>query len=131
MKIIAIGLLFMFLFNNIQQDISCTENIVREMEQYAGINNTIVIVAEFNATLGYPYNAAAYALAVNKQGFIVIQPQYRTNIDILAHEVAHIKIFEDNVKIEGDVHEDENFKCWASCLEWSWYTKTDLCGDCR
>ncbi|MFA5412846.1 MAG: hypothetical protein WC350_05885 [Candidatus Micrarchaeia archaeon] len=76
--------------------------------------------------------ADAYADWYNKE--IVIRPETKKDVQLIAHEVAHMKLFDEGIpslENESYHHAREDFWCWEECLAESYDSHEDVCGGCR
>lgn len=61
---------------------------------------------------------------------IVIQTEHRNDIPLIAHEVAHMKLFDERLYSTEFHHDQEDFKCFENCLYVSYVSGINICGGC-
>jgi hypothetical protein len=126
-----ISIMFLYIIRPITPDYPF--EVASYIKDIAGVNRTVFLkVEEFdycNFTLdkNQCQGVEAYA-GVNA---IVLKPSVRNSEFVIAHEMAHVRLFNDGLYNGTDHHNLDEFKCWERCLTWSWFAKTDLCGDCK
>lgn len=115
--------------------------VAEKMRIIAGINHTVELtVKDFNycdfkyaqsyCNESNPYcpNCSLILGYANSEN-ITIKPEAKNEEWLIAHEMAHVKLFsEGNFE---DHHGTEQFNCWTTCLKESYNIGIDLCGGCR